>query len=261
MDRGVMATLVYLIFDPSTGQIRLANAGHLPPLQTNPDGSTAYLEDGRSLPLGVQAATSYSEAEHLLGAGATLLLYTDGLIERRGIPIDVGLARLASSSTTEHEGVEDLCDHLITALDPIGDDDVALLVLRPTMLAPGLLQMRMPAEPIALRSVRRSLGRWLDQCEAGKAESYEIILACNEAFANAIEHAYGPGDGWVEMMATLLEDQVSITVLDYGRWREPRGANRGRGLTLIESVMDSVEITKDPERGTRVQMMRKLQRS
>jgi PAS domain S-box-containing protein len=261
MDRSVMATLVYLVFDPASGQVRLASAGHLPPLKTNPDGSTEYLEDGRSLPLGVKSATTYTEAEHLLSAGATLLLYTDGLIERRGTPIDVGLARLAASSSAEHDDVEELCDHLITALDPTGEDDVALLALRPTMLAPGRLEITMPAEPVALRSVRRSLGRWLHQCEAGEAESYEIILACNEAFANAIEHAYGPGDGWVEMKATLLEDEVSITVLDFGRWREPRGTNRGRGLALIEAVMDSVEIAKDPERGTEVQMFRKLQRS
>ena len=261
MDPGVMATLVYLIFDPSSGRIRLANAGHLPPLLTKPDGSTEYLEDGRSVPLGVQATTTYSEAEHLLSPGSTLLLYTDGLIERRGISIDTGLDRLASSASANHDGIEDLCDRVMAVLDPVGDDDVALLVLRPTMLAPGPLQMRMPAEPIALRSVRRSLGRWLDQGGANKTESYEIVLACNEAFANSIEHAYGPGDGWIEMTAALLEDEVSITVLDFGRWREPRGANRGRGLTLIESVMDSVEIAKDPETGTRIQMMRKLQKA
>jgi anti-sigma regulatory factor (Ser/Thr protein kinase) len=261
MDPGVMATLVYLIFDPPSGRIRLANAGHLPPLLTKPEGSTEYLEDGRSVPLGVQAATTYSEAEHLLTPGSTLLLYTDGLIERRGISIDTGLDRLASSASANHDGIEDLCDRVMAALDPVGDDDVALLVLRPTMLAPGPLQMRMPAEPIALRSVRRSLGRWLDQGGANKTESYEIVLACNEAFANSIEHAYGPGDGWIEMTAALLDDEVSITVLDFGRWRDPRGANRGRGLTLIESVMDSVEIAKDPETGTRIQMMRKLQKA
>jgi PAS domain S-box-containing protein len=261
MDRGVMATLVYLAFDPASGQVRLASAGHLPPLQANPDGSTEYLEDGRSLPLGVARATTYDEAKYELSPGATLLLYTDGLVEQRGIPIDAGLARLAASTRSEQDDIEDLCDHLIETLDPAGDDDVALLALRPTLLAPGLLEMKMPAEPIALRSVRRSLGRWLHQCEAGETESYEIILACNEAFANAIEHAYGPGDGWVEMKATILEDEVSITVLDFGRWREPRGVNRGRGLTLIEAVMDSVEIGKDPERGTRIRMVRKLQKS
>jgi anti-sigma regulatory factor (Ser/Thr protein kinase) len=189
------------------------------------------------------------------------LLYTDGLVERRDTVIDTGLDSLAASASADHAGIEELCDHVMAALDPVGDDDVALLVLRPAQLAPGPLQMRMPAEPIALRSVRRSLGRWLDQCEASKTENYEIVLACNEAFANSIEHAYGPGDGWIEMTAALLDDEVSITVLDFGRWREPRGANRGRGLTLIESVMDSVAIAKDPETGTRIQMMRKLEKA
>jgi PAS domain S-box-containing protein len=261
LDRSVMATLIYLVFDPSSGLVRLANAGHLPPLQAKPDGSTRYLEKGRSLPLGVRPATAYSEAEYLLGPGSTLLLYTDGLVEKRRTPIDDGLARLARCSSLGHDDLEDLCDRLLDTLSPTGEDDVALLALAPIQLAPGRLKLTMPAEPLALGSLRRALRRWLRQCEASDEESYEIILACNEAFANAIEHAYGPGDGSVEMDAAFSEHEVSITVRDFGRWREPRGHNRGRGLTLIEAVMDSVNVVKSPQEGTEVRMVRKLERS
>src|SRR2546430_15907279 len=60
LERNVMATLIYLVFDPSSGRVRFANAGHLPPLQAKPDGSTEYLEEGRSLPVGARPATSCS---------------------------------------------------------------------------------------------------------------------------------------------------------------------------------------------------------
>jgi anti-sigma regulatory factor (Ser/Thr protein kinase) len=116
----------------------------------------------------------------------------------------------------------------------------------------------MPAEPLALGTVRRALQRWLRECEASEEETYDITLACNEAFSNAIEHAYGPGDGSVEMHAALTDREVSITVRDFGRWREPRGDNRGRGLALIEAVMDSVDVVRRPHEGTEVMMVRKL---
>jgi PAS domain S-box-containing protein len=259
LDRPVMATAAYLVFDPATGSVRLSSAGHLPPLQIDPDRSASFLARGRSLPLGVNPATMYEEAEYVVQPGSTLLLYTDGLIEQRGAPIDDGLVRLSEcATTTGQDELEGLCDHLLSDLSPSGRDDVALLALQPIMLVPEHLELTMPAEPMELRSVRRTLKRWLTQCGANQNESYEIILACNEAFANAIEHAYGPGDGAVEMTAALLEDRVSITIRDFGRWRESRGDNRGRGLPLIEAVMDSVDITKNGGIGTEVRMARRL---
>jgi anti-sigma regulatory factor (Ser/Thr protein kinase) len=229
-----------------------------------PLGSTRYLDGGRSLPLGVRPATTYGEAAYTLEPGSTLLLYTDGLVEKRRVAIDDGLARLADCASAGHDDLEELCDRILETLGPSSEDDVALLALEPTPLAPGRLTVTLPAEPLALASVRRALRRWLEQCEASEEESYEIILACNEAFANAIEHAYGPGDGLVEMDAVLSENEVSITIRDFGRWREPRGDNRGRGLSLIETVMDSMNVVRDRRDatgeipGTELHMSRKL---
>jgi PAS domain S-box-containing protein len=258
LDRSVMATLVYLVFDPSSGRVCFANAGHLPPLLANTDGSTEYLEKGRSLPLGVRPGTSYSEAEYLLEPGSTLLLYTDGLVEQRRTPIDDRLALLARCFEIGHDGLEGLCDHLLATVGPSGEDDVALLALAPIQLAPGPLKLTLPADPFALSSLRRALRRWLTQCGASDDENHQVVLACNEAVSNAIEHAYGPGDGSVVMNAALSEGEVSITVRDYGRWREPRGENRGRGLSLMEAVMDSVSVVTKTNEGTEVRMVRKL---
>ncbi len=120
------------------------------------------------------------------------------------------------------------------------------------------MELTLPAEPLELGSLRRALQRWLAECEASEAESYDIILACNEACANAIEHAYGPGDASVQIDAAFSGDEVAITVRDNGSWRESRGNNRGRGLGLIETLMDSVNIVTDPDTGTEVRMTRRL---
>ena len=174
------------------------------------------------------------------------------------MPIDAGLAKLAERVMTGHDSPESLCDRLLAMSGPNNEDDVAFLALAPVALAPERLTLTMPAEPMALGSVRRALQRWLKECEASDEESYDITLACNEAFANAIEHAYGPGDGSVEMDAAFSEREVSITIRDFGRWREPRGDNRGRGLDLMEAVMDSVSVVKRSQEGTAILMVRKL---
>jgi PAS domain S-box-containing protein len=262
LERTVMVTLIYLVFDASTGLVRLANAGHLPPLEKRPDGTTVYLEQARSLPLGVGAATEYGEIEYVLEPGSTLLLYTDGLVEERRIAIDEGLARLARSvNAGGAEDLDALCDRLLASVKPGAEDDVAMLALEPLPLLPQGVKFTMPAEPRVLNSFRGALRRWLRECEAGDDESYEIILACNEAFANSVEHAYGPGDASVEVEAALAEGIVSVTVRDFGRWRAPRGDHRGRGLSLMESVMDSVTVRTHPDEGTEVQMTRRLARS
>jgi PAS domain S-box-containing protein len=261
LEQSVMATVVYLVFDPTSLRVRLANAGHLPPLQVRRDGSTFYLDRARSLPVGVRPATTYTEAEYVAESGSTLLLYTDGLVERRGVSLDVGLAHLARSSGGGHDGPEGMCDRVLATMNPSGEDDVALLALEPIQLMPERLRLTMPAEPTALAALRRALRLWLEQCEVGDDESGQIVLACNEAFANAIEHAYGPADGTVQMNAEFSEHEVSISVRDFGSWREPRGENRGRGLFLIEALMDSFTVTKRPQGGTEVRMLRKVKRA
>jgi len=260
LEERVMATLVYLAFDPASGRLRLANAGHLPPLLIVPGGTTRYLNEGRSLPLGVRPATRYSEAEYVVEPGSTILLYTDGLVERRGITIDDGLARLARGAAAEHDGLDGFCDHILATLAPSGADDVALLALEPITLELDHLDLVLPALPGTLTSFRRALRRWLEGCGADEDETREIVLACNEAFSNAVEHAYGPADGEVETNARLDDGDVSVIVRDFGRWRAPRGENRGRGFALMEKLMDSVRVEKR-QAGTEVRMTRTLKRA
>jgi serine phosphatase RsbU (regulator of sigma subunit) len=128
-----MVTLTYLVFDPATRLLRFSNAGHPPPLVLG-DGHSRYLEDGLSPPLGVTDTADFTEAAHVLGPDATLVLYTDGLIERRGESIQVGMDRLAREAAAyARRDVGALCDHLVASLSG-GDlvaDDIALVAMRP----------------------------------------------------------------------------------------------------------------------------------
>jgi PAS domain S-box-containing protein len=110
-----------------------ANAGHLPPLALHPDGSVAVLADWKAdLLLGVDAHATRTESVVTLDRGATVLLYTDGLIERRDADLDTGLDRLRMhlAELADHP-LQDLCDELIARLvDGKPEDDVALVAVR-----------------------------------------------------------------------------------------------------------------------------------
>ncbi|SDX84985.1 Serine phosphatase RsbU, regulator of sigma subunit [Modestobacter sp. DSM 44400] len=117
---------------PATRVLRWSNAGHPPPLLLHHDGTAELLWRPADLLLGVDADTPRHNHEVVLTPGATVVLYTDGLVERRGEPLDDGLARLqAVAAGLSHLTTEQLCDVLLERLAQDAEDDVALLVLRP----------------------------------------------------------------------------------------------------------------------------------
>jgi len=110
-----------------------ANAGHLPPLALHPDGSVAVLADWKAdLLLGVDADVVRTESVVTLDRGSTVLLYTDGLVERRDADLDAGLDRLRTHLRELADlPLQELCDELITRLvDGKPGDDVALVAVR-----------------------------------------------------------------------------------------------------------------------------------
>jgi anti-sigma regulatory factor (Ser/Thr protein kinase) len=255
---GQMATLVFGVFEPDTATVRLASAGHPPPLAIAPDGSSSYLEHEPCPPLGVMPYLPYVERVAQLEPGSTLLLYTDGLVEHRG-SIETGLAQLQEAADGHAGDPEALCDRVIDALCPAGsgDDDAAVLALRDVPVTGERLSLRLPADPDALVLARRTLGNWLTAVQASRKDAYELSVACGEACANAIEHAYPPGDAEFRLDALRDDDDVEITVSDSGRWRARRSENRGRGLELVEALTDDMHVTRT-ESGTAVRMRRRL---
>lgn len=129
---GEMATLAFLTLDPAARKLRVASAGHFPPLLLTPGGAWFARECGLTTPLGVYDPDGESEAVLELGSGTTVVLYTDGLVERRGHDLNEGLERLRAVAGDHRGSVEDLCDHLLLELLPEGErsDDVALLAFR-----------------------------------------------------------------------------------------------------------------------------------
>jgi PAS domain S-box-containing protein len=253
-----MATLLYLVLDPADGSVRWVNAGHLPPLLVVGDRLAHFMEGGRSVPLGVMPFPSYEEVSTQLDPGGTVVLYTDGLVERPGDHIDNGLARLAGAVRDAPADPEELCDHLLHTLVPEGaaQDDVALLALQNVPMA-DRFSAEFPTEPHALAAMRSLLRRWLRHAESSDQEIAEITTACGEAATNAIEHAGSASGTPFEVVGRLQGREIDIVVRDYGAWRSPRSDDQGRGLSLIEALMDDVEVSPTPE-GTSVRMRRTL---
>lgn len=255
-----MATLVYAVLDPETGRLCYASAGHPPALLAGPGGEVRYLEEGRSPPLGVSGGRP-QEAVVMLEPGSTLLLYTDGLVERRGDSIEAGMEALREAVAGPPGDLDSLCDQrILEALRPGAPaDDVALLALRLLPLAGDRLDLSFPAEAGVLASVRRTMRQWLNGQGATPDEVHDLVLACDEAATNVLEHAYGPGGGLLEVEATRNQQRVSVTVRDRGQWRSPREGERGRGFLLMHSLVDAVEVMPSPS-GTEVRLHRALGR-
>jgi anti-sigma regulatory factor (Ser/Thr protein kinase) len=255
-----MATAAYAIFDPETSRLRIAAAGHLPPIVLS-DGEASVIDLVPGAPLGGFPYGSCPEQSLLLKAGDTIVLYTDGLVERRGIPLSDSIDRLAEILRSA-DSAEQACRVAVSELSPPEglSDDLAILALCAVPI-PAALRLELPADPQVLSGTRRLLRRWLRERGADEPLLTEVSLAVNEACANAIEHAYPPGPAEFELSAEAGGDgpggEVVITVRDAGRWRAQRGGSRGRGLTIIESAMDEVSINRT-ETGTEVVMRKWL---
>jgi serine phosphatase RsbU (regulator of sigma subunit) len=149
-------TVAYAVLDPGDGRLTYACAGHPPPLVIRSDGSSRFLEGGRSLPLASLAGPRPVSAYDRLTTGDALLLYTDGLVERRGQDLDAGLDRLrAAALSLSGSPPDQLCDRLVadmTGDDPL-HDDICMLAVRWTPLddvapaSPAATGVAEPGEP------------------------------------------------------------------------------------------------------------------
>jgi serine phosphatase RsbU (regulator of sigma subunit)/anti-sigma regulatory factor (Ser/Thr protein kinase) len=259
IDRDEMATCVFAVFHPEASTLLLANAGHYPPVLVGPDREAVFLEHTTSPPVGAVEDAVYTERLYHLQPGTTVLLYTDGLIERRGEPIGVGLERLRRAVTDAPEPVEEMCESVLASLfaGTSSTDDVALLALGAQAVLGEHLRMTLPAQLGQLAPMRRTIDRWLTEAQASPEEIFELTVATCEAATNAIEHAYGPDEATFEVTATLHERVVEILVVDQGKWRARRGAGRGPGQDVIRAFTHTVSVESAGD-GTTVRMTRRL---
>jgi serine phosphatase RsbU (regulator of sigma subunit)/anti-sigma regulatory factor (Ser/Thr protein kinase) len=250
------STAACLVLDWDLGTITWARAGHPPPLLLS-DGEAEYLDAaGSGTVLGVPGRRPFTEGTAPVHPGAVLLLYTDGLVERRNAPIDVGLDRLANA-VRRHGGLppEDLATLLLPELlaDTEQPDDVAMIAAR---LMPPPLAGRLPADPARLAPVRRAVLAWGVAAALPEDVVEDLQLALGEALANAVEHAYrAQPPGECAYAASWTPDgAVDVQVEDFGTWRPvPSDPGfRGRGLMLIRELAEDVVVEPSPHGGTTV---------
>ncbi|WP_042371525.1 SpoIIE family protein phosphatase [Streptacidiphilus neutrinimicus] len=260
---GALCTTVFCgVLDPGTGQLVYSSAGHPPGILVHPDGTVRLLEEGRATPLAVRVGAVRPSAEHTVPGRATLLLYTDGLVERRRRRLTDGIVQAGEAVRDGWDAdLEGVADQVMARLAPAEgyDDDVALLLYR----HPTSLDLAFPAEAGQLARVRGALRDWLSRCDLPPRLVQSVLVAAGEACANAIEHGHRdlPGQT-VRLHAEAVSDRVRVTVADTGRWKPPgshANADRGRGLTLMRAMMQDVTIAPGPT-GTTVEMHARIAR-
>jgi GAF domain-containing protein/anti-sigma regulatory factor (Ser/Thr protein kinase) len=254
---GHMATLVYGVFDIDSGELRLASAGHPPPIVRKADGTTHVIDDVRGVPLGAIYGSRYPTLSLTLDPGDTLLFYTDGLIEDRQTAFDDGLMKVRHALSASKGNLEELAS-LVLDTASAGrdvDDDVALLALRFVPLGDEV-HLSLPTEPWVLKPLRAALRRWMREAGANEEEVFQMLVAAGEACANTMRHPGGRVRRFV--LDGDRNGQIRLSVRDRGRWRESNGrTSGGRGLTLIDGFVDHLDIVKGPPE-TVVSMSRRL---
>jgi serine phosphatase RsbU (regulator of sigma subunit)/anti-sigma regulatory factor (Ser/Thr protein kinase) len=253
-------TAVCAVLNPDTGELVYSSAGHPPAILVHADGTIRLLDDGHTIALGIRPHRSRPEASVTLPARSTLLLYTDGLVERRRSPLDDGIARAAAFVQDGLASpLDDLANQIMSGLTPTGgyQDDVALLLYR----HPAPLELEFPAHIGEVSTTRAALRTWLKRVGADPGQTMKVLIAAGEAVANAIEHGHRQSpEGTVRLDATALVDEVQLTITDTGSWKTPQPAanpHRGRGVTLMRGLMHDVTIKPD-NAGTTVHLSARI---
>ncbi|MEV4192822.1 SpoIIE family protein phosphatase [Streptomyces toxytricini] len=228
------ATCLCALYDPVSGQVTAATAGHPGPALILPDGTVSFPEVPVSPPLGLGEGLPMETMTVTLPEGSRLALFTDGLIESRDRDPDAGLAALRAALAGPARTPEDTCTVVIDAMLPARpSDDVALLVARTRRLDPArIAEWDVPPDPAAVSPVRNACARRLaDWGLEDIAFTTELILS--ELITNAIRYGTEP------IRVRLLYDRSLICEVFDGSSTSPhlRRAEAtdegGRGLFLV----------------------------
>ncbi|HEV2242161.1 MAG TPA: SpoIIE family protein phosphatase [Streptosporangiaceae bacterium] len=232
------ATCVYAVFDAVSGTCEVASAGHLPPLLVSPDGEREFLDVAPAPPLGIGSGPIHTRVFKIRD-GSLLVLYTDGLVERRTADIDEGLTRLRDTfgpgSTTRP--LEELCKATLAGVYADHQrDDIAVLMARLRRLTPDQhVTWKLASELTSARRarmlVRRRLRRW------GLAELIPTAeLLASELVTNAVRYAQGPialrlvREGG--LVCEVFDDSAALPRLRHAGDED----ERGRGLQVVSQL-------------------------
>lgn len=266
MGSDTMTTLLFAVVEPDRDRACFASAGHMPPLLIPAPGSGAspHFVGAHGPPLGVLEVGNYEEREVALPPGAMLAVYTDGLVERRGEVLDVGLERLRGALAGGLVG--DVHSARTQTLDAclveVSDDDVTAVFVRAQERLGSPASYTITPDPDVLGAMRRHLRRWLEETGANPVEVAEITMAVNEAMQNAIEHGNAYAVAPITVALDLRGDDVLVIVRDLGH--DGSGVpdpDRGRGIQLMNAFMDDARIDLGGPMGGAVTLRRRLLRT
>ncbi|HET9890133.1 MAG TPA: SpoIIE family protein phosphatase [Mycobacterium sp.] len=240
-------TTVFLaILDTETGVLQYSNAGHMPAVLAGPDrATTTLLTDAASVPLAVRRKEPRPQTTHVLPPGSTLMLFTDGLVERKHESIDDGIARAADVvAQTMALPLDTVADAVLRKLAPTAgyDDDVAMVIYRHQHTP---LRIETAATADQLVRIRHRLADWLRAGGVPEELTADIVLVVSEACTNCVEHAYrGFAAGTMLVEVSLAGGEVRTRITDRGSWKVPAAnpGNGGRGLPLMQLLSDSMEL-------------------
>ena len=236
-----IVTCVYAVFDSTDQTMRFANAGHLPPLLVDPGGQVQQVGTAGP-PLGAGYFGQSSETVQLR-RGSTVAFYTDGLVERRGRDLDVGIEQLAEQ-LRQHAAtaVAELPQIFLDALLPDGpDDDVAVLVARVNADPfEAAVSQHLGAHGPAVARARAFVAEQLRAWQVHEEAVDELVLITSELVTNAFLHGRPPVDLRLRRSGT----EVVLEVQDRAALRPRRRLaddddEHGRGMLIVSTLADA----------------------
>jgi anti-sigma regulatory factor (Ser/Thr protein kinase) len=233
-----IVTCVYAVFDPADRCLRFANAGHLPPLVATPGEQSSILGGEENPPLGAGPFNLVQQTVEL-SSNARVVLYTDGLVERRGEDLELGIKTLAEHVADVTGPVDGVPEELVGAMLPDGpDDDVAVLVARvdpPT--TDEALSCRLDNRDQAVAEARHLVTSYLGDRRVAQTLVADAALATSELVTNALRYGRPP----VVLRLRLEGADVMIEVRDDATY-QPRKLRpgeedeHGRGLQIVAAL-------------------------
>ncbi|GIE88879.1 hypothetical protein Areg01_56460 [Actinoplanes regularis] len=241
----IFVTVVYGVLDPSDGTITLASAGHPPPVLrraglAGEPASAELVKVPPGAPLGLGGR--WQTGSLTLEPGDTILMYSDGVVERRGRTLNAGLDALVAAAAGSASGdPRNMCSLATAAVEGTTDDDVAVLAVEHALALSRSATMHVAAEPTGPSRVRQWMSARLREWQAPEAVISAAILCTSELTTNALLHAGTPAQVHIDLNA----ERLLVSVADTGtrgsviRAQTDTLASRGRGLGLIEELSDS----------------------
>ncbi|MEV6008969.1 SpoIIE family protein phosphatase [Streptomyces sp. NPDC051976] len=230
------ATCLYVVYDPLTGQCTLARAGHPPPALVDTDGRVTFPDLPAGPPLGL-GGFPFESAEMVLPEGSDLVLFTDGLIERRHRDPDDGL-RLLSTALAGRRLPAQTCAAVLDAMLPDEPgDDVAILVARTRVLRPDRVgQWDIPPDPAAVSALRGAASAWVTERGLSTELAYTTEIVLSELIANALRYTNGPVQLRLILDRTLICEVADNSSTSPRMRRSSTVDEGGRGLFIVAQL-------------------------